>query len=258
MDLRWQAPHVERLKNCYHMLSAFLTHNVKAQKKPQKTQTNPFSTLKIQINLHISQHFYLLLPYSYEIYMSFLKGYCSVPKGKSWFQWKEQLVIGTKISVGFIIGHKLKATIHLKPTLNNNKNLCHEKMSAAEKSTLSSMKAKASTVYYTFSFMCVCLTLIFFFCDPVQIWRRSCMLNSLFLFSRQIHWFTERYNSLDKDSLMRPENFSYSLGKKGTSTCTIHSLKWIFSIFDFAEINTPKQLIAELSHLCSTDSNFIL
>lgn len=149
MDLRWQAPHVERLKNCYHMLSAFLTYNVKAQKKKKKE--NPFSILKIQINLHVSQHFYLLLPYSYDIYMSFLKGCYNVPKGKSWFQWKEQLVIGTKISTGFITGHKLKATTHLKPALNTNKNLCHEKISTAEKSILSTTKAKASTVYYTFT-----------------------------------------------------------------------------------------------------------
>lgn len=54
MDLRWQAPHVERLKNCYHMLSAFLTYNVKAEKKAK----TPFTTLKIQINLQIYQHFF--------------------------------------------------------------------------------------------------------------------------------------------------------------------------------------------------------
>lgn len=161
MDLRWQAPHVERLKNCYHMLSASLTYNVKSRKKKKKKQQNqtPFSTLKIQINLHISQHFYLLLPYSYEIYMSFLKGYCSVPKGKSWFQWKEQLVIGTKISTGFIAAHKLKANTYLKPVLKNNKNLCHEKISTAQKSILSSMKAKASTVYYTFTLASCAYTL---------------------------------------------------------------------------------------------------
>lgn len=129
MDLRWQAPHVERLKNCYHMLSAFLTYNVKAQKKKTQQNHTPFSSLKIQINLHIGQHFHLLRLYSYEIYMSFLKGYCSAPKGKSWFQWKEQLVIGTKTPTGFITGHKLKATTHLKPVLNNNKILCHEKIS---------------------------------------------------------------------------------------------------------------------------------
>lgn len=151
MDLCWQAPHVERLKNCYHMLSASLTYNVKAQKKKNQQNQTPFSTLKIQINLHITQHFYLLLPYRYEIYMSFLKGYCSVPKGKSWFQWKEQLVIGTKISTGFITAHKLKANTCLKLVLNNNKNLCHEKISTAQKSILSSMKARSSTVHYTFT-----------------------------------------------------------------------------------------------------------
>lgn len=53
--------------------------------------------------------------------------------------------------MGFITGHKLKATTHLKPALNTNKNLCHEKISTAEKSILSTTKAKASTVYYTFT-----------------------------------------------------------------------------------------------------------
>lgn len=65
------------------MLSAFLTYNVKAQKKKKKTEKeakNPFTTLKMQINLHINQHFYLMRPYSYEIYISFLQWYCSVSK----------------------------------------------------------------------------------------------------------------------------------------------------------------------------------
>lgn len=44
------------------MLSAFLTYNVKAQKKKKEKKgaaKTPFTTLKIQINLHINQHFFL-------------------------------------------------------------------------------------------------------------------------------------------------------------------------------------------------------